>query len=160
MDRLPAEHRRENIAETLEQVAALTVRHLADRKVLTFTAGTTLSRLDRGGPARLTALAAAEGISQPSMSQLVQRLERQGLATRVSDPEDGRAALIDITEAGRALLVDMRRANRAKLTELLATLPAEDEAALALAMHVVRPIVRRLIDNARRSGTPTGTITS
>ncbi|HYZ57653.1 MAG TPA: MarR family transcriptional regulator, partial [Streptosporangiaceae bacterium] len=47
-------------------------------------------------------LAAAECVSQPSMSQLVQRLEQQGLATRASDPADGRAALIAITDAGRA----------------------------------------------------------
>lgn len=150
---MPAEHRREDIAETLEQVTALTVRHLTERKAGTFTAGTTLSRLDKEGPARLTSLAVAEGISQPSMSQLVQRLERQGLTARVSDPEDGRAALIDLTDAGRAVLADLRRAHRTRLAELLATLPAEDEAALALAMHVVRPIVARLIENAQRSAT-------
>jgi DNA-binding MarR family transcriptional regulator len=35
---------------------------------------------------RLTALAAAEDTSQPAMTQLVQRMERQGLLQRLSDP--------------------------------------------------------------------------
>ena len=52
------------------------------------------------GPTRLTTLAAKEGVGQPSMTQLIQRLERQDLVTRLADPEDGRAALVAITDAG------------------------------------------------------------
>jgi DNA-binding MarR family transcriptional regulator len=94
------------------------------------------------------------------MSQLVQRLEQQGLATRASDPADGRAALIAITDAGRALQADLRRASRIRLADLLATLPAEDEAALTLAMHVALPIIQRMIRNATQPRTPAETSTS
>ncbi|MEK8169106.1 hypothetical protein NKH77_02480 [Streptomyces sp. M19] len=55
---------REEIAEALEQLAFLSVRHLTNRDI-SFTAASTLGRLRRGGPARLTALAADEGSASP-----------------------------------------------------------------------------------------------
>jgi DNA-binding PadR family transcriptional regulator len=64
----------------------------------------------------------AEGISQPFMSELIKRLQRQGLVTRIGDPEDERAALVNVTNAGRALLDDRRGHSRARLAELLTTL--------------------------------------
>jgi len=96
-------------------------------------------------------LAAAAGIGQPAMTQLIQRLERQGLVTRVDDPEDGRVALVSLSAAGQALRGDNRRERRDRLAVLLTALPAEDEAALNLAMRVALPIIRRLIDQAHRS---------
>ena len=139
---------REDIAEALEQASILTTRHISDQAALSLTAALALGRLNEEGPIRLTTLAAAEGISQPSMTQLIQRLERQGLATRINDPEDGRAALVNITDTGRALLDDRRRDRRDRLAELLMALSPEDEATLTLAMHVALPIIHRLIHNA------------
>ena len=103
----------------------------------------------------MTALAAAASIRQPAMTELVQRLERQSLVTRVDDPGDGRAALVTITNAGRALLDDQRRDRRDRMAELLAGLPADEEVTLTLAMHVALPIIRRLIDDAQQSRTQT-----
>jgi len=131
----------------LEQASILTTRHITNQE-LSLTSALALSRLNREGPIRLTTLAAAEGIAQPSMTQLIQRLERQGLATRINDPEDGRVALVNITNAGRALLDDRRRDRRDRLGELLKDLSPEDEAALTLATHVALPIIRRLVHNA------------
>ena len=145
--------RREHIAEALEQVSILTMRHLTDRAAMSLTTAMALDTVNREGPVRLTALAAAAGVSQPSMTELVHRLERQGLAIRVDDPEDGRAALVNITNAGRALLDDRRRDRRDRLAELLTALPPEEEATLTLAVHVALPIIRRLIRNANQSHT-------
>jgi DNA-binding MarR family transcriptional regulator len=97
---------------------------------------------------RLTTLATKEGVSQPSMTQLVQRLERQGLVARLADPDDGRAALIGITVQGQALLDDRKRIRRERLTALLATLTSEEESALWLSARVAYPVLRRLVANA------------
>ncbi|WP_446460446.1 MarR family winged helix-turn-helix transcriptional regulator [Streptomyces sp. BRA346] len=134
---------REEVAEALEQLALLAVRHLATRDI-SFTAASTLGRLEREGPARLTALAADEGVSQPSMTQLIQRLERQALVARVDDPHDGRVVLVAITDGGRALLAERRRDRTARLAGLPATLPPEDEQALATAVRAAAPALRRL----------------
>ena len=82
------------------------------------------------------------------MTQLIQRLERQGFVARLSDPEDGRVALVAVTEAGRRLLDQRAGERRERLTELLATLSPEAESALRLAAHVALPILRQLLDNA------------
>jgi DNA-binding MarR family transcriptional regulator len=144
---------RDDVTDAFDEVMRLVIRHLTDHGGLAFTAIMCLGRLDRDGPARLTTLGAAEGVSQPSMSQLVQRLERQGLVVRVRDPEDGRASLIAISDAGRTLVANRLRDRHDRLADLLATLSPEDDASLRLAMHVARPIVRRLIETARRSDT-------
>ncbi|MGH3852023.1 MAG: MarR family winged helix-turn-helix transcriptional regulator [Pseudonocardiaceae bacterium] len=151
---------REHIAEALDQATILTMRHILDRAGLTATAYLALTRLNREGPTRLTALAAAEGLSQPSMTQLIQRLERQGLTTRVNDPEDGRATLVYVTDAGRALLAQQKQDRRDRLAQLLATLPPEDQASLSLATHVALPIIRELIRNATTPAPSTTTVPS
>jgi DNA-binding MarR family transcriptional regulator len=89
-----------------------------------------------------------EGVSQPSMTQLIQRMERHGLVTRLTDPEDGRVALVAVTEAGTSILNDRRNGRRERLAELLTTLTAEEARALALAAEVALPILRRLTWNA------------
>jgi DNA-binding MarR family transcriptional regulator len=136
------------IGETFDQAADLTMRYLTDRAGLSASAGSLLNRVNRGGPDRLTALAAKEGVSQPSMTQLIQRLERQGLVTRLGDPDDGRVALVGITEAGQALLDERTRCRRERLTALLTTLSSEDALALWLCAQVALPILHRLVKNA------------
>ena len=59
------------------------------------------------------------------------------------------------TPGGR-LLADRLQERRDRLADLLESLPAEDEPALGLAMHVALPIVQRLIDNAAQAVIPTG----
>jgi DNA-binding MarR family transcriptional regulator len=153
LDREHALENREDVVEVLEQFGVL-LRNLSDYRDLSFAAASTLSRLQREGPARLTALAAIEGITQPSMTRLVHRLERLGLLTRGSDPEDARIVLLAITDAGRRLLADRRHARRDRLADLLATLSPEHESALVLAIHAALPAFRQLADNAARSRTP------
>ncbi|MEU0598502.1 MarR family transcriptional regulator [Streptomyces sp. NPDC006393] len=115
---------------------------------MSFTAASTLARLEREGPARLTALAAAEGVAQPSMTQLVQRLERRGLVRRVDDPADGRVTLVAVTDAGRELLAERRRLRDGRLADLLAALPAEEQQALGEAVRTALPLVRRMLEGA------------
>jgi DNA-binding MarR family transcriptional regulator len=153
MGEMKRDQERDDVTEVFDEVIHLVIRHLTDHGSLTFTAITCLGRLYRDGPTRLTALAAAEGASQPSTSQLVQRLERQGLVVRVRDPQDGRASLIALSDAGRTLVANRLRDRHDRLAELLAMLSPEDDASLRLAMNVARPIIRRLIETARQSDT-------
>jgi DNA-binding MarR family transcriptional regulator len=136
------------IGELLDQAMDLTVRFVSNRADLSASAAFALNRVCREGPIRLTTLAAKEGVSQPSMTQLIQRLERQDLVARLADPDDGRAALIGITECGQKLLDDRKRLRRQRLTALLATLTAEEESALWLSARVAFPVLHRLIANA------------
>jgi DNA-binding MarR family transcriptional regulator len=136
------------IGELLDQAMDLTARFLSDRADLSASAAFAMNRVCREGPIRLTTLAAKEGVSQPSMTQLIQRLERHGLVTRLADPDDGRAALIGITGDGQALLDDRRRIRRQRLTALLERLTPEEKSALWLSARVAIPVLHQLVANA------------
>jgi DNA-binding MarR family transcriptional regulator len=136
------------IGELLDQALDLTARFLSDRADLSASAAFAMNRVCREGPIRLTTLAAKEGVSQPSMTQLIQRLERVGLVTRLADPDDGRAALIGITGQGQALLDDRKRIRRERLTALLERLTSEEKSALWLSARVAAPVLDRLVANA------------
>jgi DNA-binding MarR family transcriptional regulator len=138
----------ECIGDVLDQAMDLTIRFLSDRADLSASAAFTMNRVCREGPVRLTTLAAREGVSQPSMTQLVQRLERAGLVTRLADPDDGRACLIGITAAGQALLDERKRMRRERLAALMATLTAEEQSQLWLSARVALPLICRLVANA------------
>ena len=149
MEKRPAdEGGGEFVGELLDQAMDLTARFLGDRADLSASAAFALNRVCREGPIRLTALATKEGVSQPSMTQLIQRLERLGLVTRLADPDDGRAALIGVTEHGQALLDDRKRMRRERLKALMASLTPEEESALWLSARVALPVLRRLVENA------------
>ena len=143
---------RDDIASALNSAVVLFVRHIAYGQSLTQNA--VLGQLDDDGPIRLTTLAAATGVSQPSMTQLIARLEREGLVARLEDPDDGRATLVAITDDGRAHRVTTRRTLHGRLNELLETLPADDEASLALAMRVAAPLIEQLSERARQRPAP------
>ena len=146
-----AESASDSIGDLLDQALDLTARFLTDRADLGASAAFAMNRVCREGPIRLTALAAREGVSQPSMTQLMQRLERQGLVARFADPDDGRVCLIGITPSGQALLDDRKRLRRERLAELMTTLTPEDAHALWLSAHVSSPILHRLVENADSS---------
>lgn len=134
----------DTIATALEQATLLVVRQLIDRRELSLTASDVLHQLDTDGPARLSVLAAGAGLSQPSMTQLIQRFERRGMVSRTADPSDRRAILIAITETGRDVVRRRRCCVRERLDDLLTTLLPDEQAALELAATVTLPLISRL----------------
>ena len=103
-----------------------------------------LRKLERGGPATVTALARAEQISAQSMGATLSALEARGLVKRQSDPTDGRRAVMSVTEAGLSALSDKRNARIAQLTRALAAgfTPAELGQLMAAA-----PLIERLAES-------------
>lgn len=107
---------------------------------LSFTTLSVLHTLARRSPLRLGELTAAEQVTQPAVTQLVARLENDGLVERRPDPRDGRAVLVHITPAG-AEIVAARRADRvARLAPTLERLSAEERSAIAAALPALRRI--------------------
>ena len=124
-----------DLAAGLERVVSL-LRALSQPSGLSMTAVATLATLEREGhhPRRLTALAALAGVTQPAMTQLISRLEDDGLVRREADPADGRVVQVRITDEGRATLARRRAGRAAKLAVILTQLSPEHQAALAAAV--------------------------
>jgi DNA-binding MarR family transcriptional regulator len=135
------------IAEALTALVTLAVRHRS--RGVSLTAASTLARLERTGPRRLTDLAISEGVTQPSMTALVSQLEGLGYAERRRDPGDGRVVLVAITRAGRGHVRSLRQESAAAFSVLMDKLGDDDLAALSAAL----PALRRLLDLEVDAGT-------
>jgi DNA-binding MarR family transcriptional regulator len=104
---------------------------------LSVTALSTLRRVADGEACRITELAAAEAVAQPSMTALVGRLEARELVRREADPADRRAVRVAITEAGAQQLAAVRTARAELLGERIARLDESSRAALAAVLPVL-----------------------
>jgi DNA-binding MarR family transcriptional regulator len=79
---------------------------------------------------RNSELAAHTWVSSPTMSSVVESLVQCGWVERLSDPRDGRAAVLRLTTAGRRELKRAERGLETELTALLAKLDARARAEL------------------------------
>jgi DNA-binding MarR family transcriptional regulator len=138
---------RAELAGHLDDVVIGLRRLTATRQGLSLTAAATLSTLRQQGLTRLTELAVAEGVSQPSMTTLVARLAEQGLVERHGDPTDRRAVLIGLTPGGADLLDRRRAARTDRLAGPLAQLDDEDVGRIVDAL----PALGRLTDVLTRN---------
>jgi DNA-binding MarR family transcriptional regulator len=118
--------RNEQVADMLHGAAIRLLRYVRKEDVASGITGAQLSVLSvlaYGGPQTLGALAAAEQVKPPTMSQLVTGLEQLGLVAR--KPLDRRSIEVSVTRKGRQLMEAGRKRRLARLTKALDTLPAE-----------------------------------
>jgi DNA-binding MarR family transcriptional regulator len=92
------------IAEHLPGRAAVLVRLLVKQVRSRGVSRTEMEVLSilRERPRRITDLTELEGVAQPTMTLLVQRLQEKGWVEREGLPDDGRVVMIRLTEPGRA----------------------------------------------------------
>jgi MarR family transcriptional regulator for hemolysin len=110
-----------------------------------------LMALKDGKPRSQAELARLAQVEQPSMAQLLARMERDGLVERLPDPEDGRSRLISLTTACRERMPKARGVMQALSAEALQGFSAEEVATLGglltrLADSVDEMLERRLGD--------------
>ncbi|WP_200936936.1 MarR family winged helix-turn-helix transcriptional regulator [Leifsonia sp. Root112D2] len=86
-----------------------------------------LTRLERDGPASVTALAHAEGVRPQSMGATVATLEEAGIVSGSPDPTDGRRTILSLTDTAVERLTTTRAAKEDWLARSIDTLftPAE-----------------------------------
>jgi DNA-binding MarR family transcriptional regulator len=130
----------DELTTTIEDFNSLFIR-LPTVQQLGFSSLSVVHTLSRRGPMRLTALTATEQLTQPAMTSLVSRLERDGLVERRPDPRDGRAVLVVLTAAG-AQIVRARHADRvAGLERLIDGLDDEQRDAIARSISALRRVI-------------------
>src|SRR5471030_2093156 len=97
-----------------------------------------LLRLDRDGPATVSALARAESVRPQSMRVTVAGLEATGAVSGKPDPTDGRQTLIDVTPGFRKALNANRAAKDDWLLHAVQTqLSPQEQAELAAAVRLL-----------------------
>jgi DNA-binding MarR family transcriptional regulator len=90
-----------------------------------------LARLADQGPQRSIELAEHVGVGKATITRQLKPLETLGLISRLPDPDDGRAHLVQLTSEGRRRMAAVRAVRRERLRGRLAAWPAEDVRTLA-----------------------------
>ena len=101
-----------------------------------------LSVVVYAGPLAIGALATAEGVAAPTMTRLVDGLERDGFVRRRRDPVDARGVLVEATPAGRRILTKGRSQRVETLAASLAGLSPEELAAIGRGAELIERVSR------------------
>lgn len=92
------------------------------------------------GPRKLTDLAAAQGVSLPTISNSISAMEDRGWVRRAAPDGDRRVAMIELTAAGRAVLERVSRSAEGHLSEVLAPLDVPARRRLRGGLGVLRKV--------------------
>lgn len=128
------------VADRLHSAAIHLLRHLRKEDDRAGISGARLSALSvavYAGPVTVGQLAAAEHVAAPTMTRLVDAMEREKLVYREGDPDDGRIAWIRATPKGTRILHEARRRRVASLAARLATLRQSELRSVARAAEIV-----------------------
>jgi DNA-binding MarR family transcriptional regulator len=90
-------------------------------------------------------LARIAQVEQPSMAQLLARMERDGLVERVPDPNDGRSRLISLTGDCMSRMHEARAVMQGLGKQALEGFSAQDQADLDRLMRQLAANVDRLL---------------
>ena len=141
---LPAAVDTDEVADRLHSLAIHLLRRLRRVDSESRLTGPRLSALSVvvfGGPITLSDLASAEQVSRPTMTRLVQALEREGLLQRTQDKDDARIARVAATPRGLRVMREGRERRVQMLASLLQALPAAELKAVRKAIVSLEPIV-------------------
>lgn len=103
-----------------------------------------LVMLKNGAALSQKELARVAQIEQPSMAQMLARMERDGVIRRIPDPNDRRSSLIMLTDEALSKIPDARRVLLEGNTEALRGFTEEEIATLGT-------LLKRLIQNLEES---------
>jgi DNA-binding MarR family transcriptional regulator len=101
------------------------------------------------GPLGLAELTEIEGLNPTMLSRIIGKLDSFGLIRRLRDPDDSRVARVEVTPEGKHAYQRIAAQRAAIISELVAHLPAEQEAALVAALPALENLAEGLRAAAR-----------
>src|SRR5213592_1213043 len=134
------------LANRLRPVLLLLNRHLrreAHAEGVTGGQAALLAQIRHHPDLGVRELAAREGISAPSMTRYLDRLERAGLIVRMRSREDARRIRLALTPKGVRVLRSVRRRRTTWLAERLQDLSVAEQLLVAAA---IEPLGRLLVE--------------
>jgi len=116
-----------------------------------------LIRLREQGPIRQNVLAVDLGLAPHSITDIVDGLERQGLAERRPDPSDRRAKLVAITKAGESCLTVASATRQRLLKQIFGALTQEERATFLRLLDTLDEAIKPVTDLPDPTTTATAT---
>jgi DNA-binding MarR family transcriptional regulator len=131
------------VADRLHSAAIHLLRRARVRDAELGLSGPRLSALSVvvfAGPLTVSELAAADQVRSPTMTRLIDALQREGLVTREPNPKDARSVMVRATQTGRLVLSRGRSRRVEDLAARLGELPRQDLDTLAAAATLLERI--------------------
>ncbi len=119
----------------------LMLRRETSHLVMTPAQATVLATLTEASR-RISDLSEYAGVTQPTMTVLIDRMERQHWVERVADPGDRRAVRVQITPKGQEAIGLLVAARAASLTHRLEALTPDQRAAIADALPALTALIQ------------------
>src|SRR6266478_6349963 len=135
----------EDLADKLHSTAIHLLRRVRVQDAATGIAPARLSALSVvvfGGPISLNDLARAEQVRPPTMSRIVDALEREGLARKTVNQQDRRAVVIEATAKGANVLQQGRRRRVRALAKSLSRLKRAERVEIERAIEAIQKALR------------------
>jgi DNA-binding MarR family transcriptional regulator len=117
---------------------------------LTPTQASVLSIVANRGPLGLAELTDIEGLNPTMLSRVIGKLDSFGLIRRLRDPDDFRAARVEVTPEGKQAYQRIAAQRAAILSEQVAGLPPGEAAALVAALPALENLAEDLRAAVRR----------
>ena len=130
-----------SLVATLEDLVVF-LRRLPATPALSLNSASALRACVAEGPQRISTLVERLGVSQPGVTQLVDRMVAEGWVERVADPADGRAVLVRATRGGREVIERRRHSRAVLINDLLGRLDDADQQQIRAAA----PALQRLTE--------------
>lgn len=96
-------------------------------------------------PRRITELAQTEALAQPTVTQLIDKLEGRGLVARARSEADARVVMVEVTPAGTEVFEEVRGEIRANMRAALAGLPDSELTDLVHAAETLGDLIETLL---------------
>ncbi len=97
------------------------------------------------GSRRITQLAQTEALAQPTVTQLVDKLEGRGLVARARSGEDARVVMVEVTPVGTEVFEEVRAEIHASMRDALLHLPDDELTDLAHASETLGGLIETLL---------------
>ena len=102
-----------------------------------------LGTVARRGPIGIGELAELEGVNPTMLSRIVTKLSDTGLIERITDPDDGRAGVVQTTAAGRKLHARVQEQRSKAIAARLQNMPESQTAQLLAALPALEALSAR-----------------
>jgi DNA-binding MarR family transcriptional regulator len=133
-----------DLSSTLTEWTAIFMRHsmhdflhFARQSGLSMVQLNVLTHLYYRGSCEINALLDMLEVTKAATGQLVERMEQQGLVERKPGEHDKRVRLVSLTEKGQELVRASIAARQTWTNELIANVPAEEQAAVIAALQTL-----------------------
>ena len=100
--------------------------------------------LDWEGPKKMSEIARLVEVTTPAATAVVDKLVRQDLVTRETDPEDRRIIRVMLSENGHKVMLELRQLHERRMEEILGKLNPEKRTQLIHSFEKIHEILSEI----------------